>query len=235
VSWVASAGTEYYIAVFGFELATGIFDVAVTGAGDSPAAVACVTDRCPVALPAVVEPDACGASTNSAAGCNGGTQVNFNFGVPFGGTSYNVGTSRDFDFWELADAIPDTTGNGTAWIDVVYSLEFPGLFNFFSGACSASNGTFLGGAFAIYTDGGPACPRTNANGERTIQLEAAAGSAFRINLLPVDFGGVPCAPGNNNYSLTVNLAAVRACCVPATACFLTVQSDCDTQGGVFLT
>ncbi len=229
VSWDSVAGQDYFVCIFGFEIDAGFLDFSLTSAA-GPGGVACASDRCPVTLPAVLETDACGVSTNSAALCNGGTGGSFNFGVPFGGTIYNLGTTRDFDFWECADVIPDTVGDGTAWLDVAYSVEFPGIFNFFGGPCAANNGGFLGGAFANYLDGGPACPRDPT----VVQLNVLAGDSFRLNLLPVDFGGVPCAAGNNNYSLTVSLSQVRACCIPATACFLTIEADCAAQAGTFL-
>jgi hypothetical protein len=229
VSWDTVTGVDYYIAVFGFEITAGFLDFSVTSAA-GPGGVPCVTDRCPVTLPAQVEADACGVSTNSAALCNGGTGGSFTFGTAFGGTIYNLGTNRDFDFWESGSAVPDSVGDGTAWLDVDYAVEFPGIFNFFSGACVANNGGFIGGAFANYRDGGPACPRT----QQTIQLNTTAGSPFRLNLLPVDFGGVPCAAGNNNYSLTVRVSTLGACCIPSTACFLTVAADCAAQAGNFI-
>lgn len=233
VTWATVSGVDYYIAVFGFELEAGFLDFSLTSAAGDPG-TACVTDRCPVDLTGVspLEVDACGASTNSS--CGGAGVGTFTLGDDFGGTSYNLGTTRDFDFWECASVIPDTVGDGTAWLDVIYSVEFPGIFNFFTGTCNdgVSNGTFLGGAFANYRDGGPACPR--AEGPRTIQLNTAAGGPFRLNLLTVDFGGVTCASGENEYTILVRTSTLGACCIPASACFLTVPGDCADQGGNFL-
>jgi hypothetical protein len=184
-------------------------------------------------VPIGSEADACGASTNSAAICNAGTGGSFTLGVPFAGTSYNLGTNRDFDFWECASTLPDNSGgNGSCFLQVSYQVEFPGLFNFFTGACAANNGTFIptAGAVADYLGNGQ-CPRSYA----PVNVTTPAGQPFRINLLPVDFGGVPCAAGNNNYSITVTLAATGSCCQPNTNCQVTTQASCALQAGFVFT
>ncbi|MFN7020449.1 MAG: hypothetical protein ACK4WH_03870, partial [Phycisphaerales bacterium] len=233
VSWVAEAGVNYYIAVYGFQLATGTFQISVTGAGDTPAAVPCASDRCDIPgvlsltpdLGGVVvnETDACGVSNNSA--CNGTSVSTFNVGDVLSGNSYNLGTLRDFDFWELNGPVPDTNGDGTTWYQVQFINEFPAITNLFEGSCNpgVDNGTFLGGALLPY------CANDNI-----FDVQVTAGGGFRINILPVDFGGVPCSSGDNNYQIKVTLSTVGACCVPgAGSCFLTVEAACTdvTIGG----
>ncbi|MBY0313176.1 MAG: hypothetical protein K2W85_13985 [Phycisphaerales bacterium] len=242
-SWPTVAGNVYIVALFGFELDIGSFDFSITSDG-VPAGVTgvCVSDRCPVDLTGItnLETDACGtttASLNSA--CNGTSVRPFTLGVPFGGNTSNdpVGTAgganRDFDFWELSGTLPDNSGGqGISWIRVTYRSEFPGRMQFYTGACNAptNDGTFIGGAAMFYTAFGTPTPICQ---DRNIIVDAAAGQAFRLTPFPTDFGGVPCAAGNNNYRITVSLEPTGACCVPATACFVTAQIDCDTQLGVW--
>ncbi len=245
VSWPTVAGNVYIIALFGFETDIGGFDFSITSDGTpSGATGVCVSDRCPLDNSTITlgEVDACGlgaASTNSA--CNGAGVGLFTLGQQFKGTGSNgvvgpaAGNERDFDFWEYNSAVggplPDNSGgSGTTWLAVSYQSEFPGRFQFHTGPCDpATGGTFIGGAFMFYTALGtpPTCQ------ERTIFVPAAAGQGFRLNPFAWDFGGVPCSTGDNDYRVRVDLAPTGACCIPATACFITIALDCTGQGGTY--
>ena len=244
VSWASVAGQTYLVVLFGFESAIGSFDFSLSSDGvPSGATGACSSDRCPLDNSAITlsEIDTCGtgtASTNSA--CTGTGVGRFLLGQQFKGISSNApvttaaGGTRDFDFWEYDEVnggpLPDNTdGRGFTVLRVSYQAEFPGVLNFFSGACDAANGAFLGGAFTFYTAFGspPACQ------ERSIIVQLTPGQPFRLNILPVDFGGIPCAAGNNNYRIRVSLEPTRACCVAGPACVVTSSLDCTSLGGTF--
>ncbi|MCC6322132.1 MAG: hypothetical protein IT438_11935 [Phycisphaerales bacterium] len=237
VTWVAEAGVNYYIAVYGFQLATGTFQLSVTGAGDTPTVVPCASDQCEIPADlsltpdmggaVVTETDPCGANLSTNSACDGAGVMTFNLGDVLSGLSDNVGTLRDFDFWSLNGLVPDTNGDGTTWYTVQFINEFPAITNLFGGSCNpgVDNGTFLGGALLPY------CANDNI-----LDVQVTAGGGFRINILPVDFGGVPCDSGDNSYQIKVTLATVGACCVPgAGACFLSVEGACVdvTVGGAY--
>ncbi len=232
VSWPTVAGRQYIIAVFTYSNqnpSVGNMQIALTSNGtQSGNTAACVSDRCPVSLTGItVETDACGVSTNSA--CDGAGVGQFVLGTAFGGTSYNSGNARDFDFWHFNGVVPNTTGAGTTWYLTNYAVEFPGLMVFYSGTCAAGAVTQLGAAIADYRAFNGQC------GVRGILVEATAGVDFFVNPIINEFGGVPCAAGNNNYSITVTAAAVGSCCQPAINCVVNPQSICTATAGAVWT
>ena len=234
VSFPSISGIDYFIAVAGFQGDVGATELTISSDSTPVTPPACASDRCVVALPALVETETCAQGGGAAPGATGTTCATpagvFTYGVPFGGTNSTSlnGTQRDFDFWNLNGIVPDNTGGaGQGFLDVTYETEFPVIFNFYSGPCAPpSNGTFLFGIIDSYKPCGP----------KTVQVGATAGADFRINFTQTDFGGNPCQAVGNNYSITVTVSQTGACCVPATSCFLTVQTECEdpTVGGRYV-
>ena len=223
VSFVATTGNTYYIAVFGFQLVAGICDVHIDSDGvQAVNPPSCVSDRCPLDISGItnVETDPCGTDNNAA--CTGTSVGTFVLGQTMAGTCYNLGANRDFDFWEYntATPLPDNSGgNGSCYVLLSYQVEFPAIIEFFSGPCDANDGTFLGAAGADYRALNGVC------GGRGIVATTTPAAPFRVNILPVDFGGLPCG-ASNNYEMSVALAVVGSCCQPGTACVVNPQLIC---------
>ncbi len=248
VSWTATTGTTYYIAVFGYfagnaPVGTVAFQVASDGV--QATAVSCVSDRCPVDLAAITgtsEPDACGTETNNA--CNAATVQTFALGTwlkgalsaaaPAGGVP---GNNRDIDYWEYntATPLPDNSGGaGQSILTITWRSEAPILLAFYTGTCTAAGpGTNVTAFIGRYRPSLDGMASNGVCGPLAADITTNAGAGFRILATMPDFGGVPCATGANNYALKLDVAATGACCVTGVSCFVATSAQCTTNAGTY--
>ncbi len=242
ITFPSAAGQVYYVYVYGFESGGGVIDTgffyvnaSASGTPSNPPALACsALANCTIDIPAgaIVEPDACGAtSTNSDCG----TAVALPLGSTGTGRISNAGTTRDFDFWRLPD-VNDTSGAGGRWFRVDFRSEFPGFIQVGRGTCTA-------GAVPLVTLGVTACSSINdflifvPNGEFYLNFSVSSFDNFPCLGLPGDVG-------NRYWVRVTSVDEVGACCIVGTACTVTARSgavvggsepaDCVTLGGVFL-
>jgi hypothetical protein len=252
VSWTASTGVTYYIAVFGYfasNAPVGAVSFQLASDGIQAAAVSCVSDRCPVDLSAitgVTEADAsCSTTIDTNNACGNAANVSFALNIWLKGTlsaaapSAGVpGNSRDVDYWEYntATPLPDNSGGGGQTIlTITWRSEAPILLSFYTGACTTlqpagANVSAFVGRYRPTLNG---FASNGACAPLAADVATPSGSAFRILATLPDFGGVPCATGSNNYALKVDLAVTGACCVPSIACTLSTSGQCVTNGGTF--
>jgi len=221
-SWFASAGTAYYLAVFGFQAQTLPINFALSqtpGGTASP----CASDRCPIDIAGVAngDPELCGQNFMSSCA----TARPFALAVDFWGTTFAQSNTRDFDYWEMG-ILPGTVGDGTSWVDITYAVEFPALVQLRSFQCSGA--MFYSPKLLNYRDGGPACPRDPA----VVQARVESGVLLGLLITSNEFGGIPCVPGGNVYRLKITLSTLGACCI-SSVCGLNVESDCASQSGTF--
>ena len=248
VSWTATSGVTYYLAVFGYFAGNspiGALDFHVESDGVPAAAVSCVSDRCPVDLNAITgvsEPDTCTLETNNA--CNAPSVQTFALGTWLKGTLSAAapaggvpGNNRDIDYWEYntATPLPDNSGGaGQAVLSLTWRSEAPILLALYSGTCTGAgpgaNITAFVGRYRPSLDG---MASNGACGGLVADITAVSGAGFRILATTPDFGGVPCAAGNNNYALKVDLAATGACCVTGVSCFIATAGQCTSSGGTY--
>lgn len=224
VSFVATAGVRYYLAVFGYEGESGSFTLGLTSdAVQATVQPACGTDRCPLTAlvagvpPANTEADACGSDTN--VNCNAPGTRTFAIGANYTGAIANT----DLDYWELASPLSSNT-----WVRARLNVEFPALFIARTGVCAGPplNGQFtnLGAQFidTAYCPTNDYFVQTDTTGRLRLLLAANTRSV-----------GLSCG-SNNAYVFRVDPAVVGACCAPAQACAVVPQSVCLDLGGTYL-
>ena len=229
VSFYASPGVTYYIAIFLNTLPPpyGLVDFSLVPT--SPVAQSpCTADRCAVDLTGVTnfESEACSPQQTNFP-CSASGVGTFALGVPFAGNVHTYGGfSRDIDAWRLNVPVPATAASGGTWIDVEYRVAFPGVLQAFSINCN----TPLHSRTVSYLDGGPSCPRTPT----TTTFFANSGSALYLQITAADFAGLPCSSQENTYRMEARLSKIGACCVPFTVCFVTIAQECALEGGRYL-
>ena len=224
ISFIATSGVRYYLAVFGYEGDSGSFALSLTS-DSTPAASQppCGSDRCPLtALVAGVplantEADACGNDTN--VNCNAPGTRTFSLGANYTGTIANT----DLDYWELASPL-----SANSWVRARLNVEFPALFIARTGVCVGPplNGQFtnLGAQFidTAYCPTSDYFVQADTTGRLRLLLAANTRSV-----------GLSCGTGNA-YVFRVDPAVIGACCAPAQACAVVPQSVCLDLGGTYL-
>jgi hypothetical protein len=248
VSWTATTGVTYYIALFGNFGGTapvGALDFQLSSDGIQTAAVSCVTDRCPVDLATITgtsEAETCGANATDT--CSAAAVSTFSLGTWLKGTVSAAapvqgvpGNARDIDYWEYntATALPDNTGSsGQTALTVTWRAEAPIVLAFYTGTCTANGpGTSVGSFVGRYRPSLDGVASNGACGALATDITTNSGTGFRVLVTSPDYGGVPCTVGWNNYAIKLDLAATGACCITGVACTVNTAGQCTASGGTF--
>ncbi len=229
VTFPTIAATRYYVVVNGFNGTENVFRISATQG--APSAAATCADNCDLnAEPFdVAETDPCGAGTGLDNNNTCATATNYPTIGQTGKGSVSTAEAtgfRDVDIWRL----PASANGATVTLHI--SSENPVLVQFLNnptGDCANITGSNPPTPFTVV-------PNTSFGVAACVDLDTeifdvtlpATGANFFLVTTP-GFGGSECGQGRDEYRFQVAIPAMGACCLNATACFVTTFTDCAAQ------